>query len=89
MGNSRDFVATLAAREQEVLGSIAEGQTNSDIAQQTSISPNTVRDHIVSIFGEFGVQSRPEAAAVLHRTKSVWRSVDGPDQGSTAFHDQP
>lgn len=89
MRDPRDRVAALTAREREILDCIAEGRTNGDIAQRLSISPNTVRNHIVSIFGKLGVRSRTEAAAVLHQIKSVWRSVGGPEQGSAASYDQP
>lgn len=51
----------LTEREREVLDLIARGRSNSDIAEALVISPNTVRNHITSIFDKLGVSDRAEA----------------------------
>jgi LuxR family maltose regulon positive regulatory protein len=53
----------LSRREQEVLGLIAAGLTNREIAEALVISPETAKKHTASIFGKLGVRSRREAAA--------------------------
>lgn len=53
----------LTAREAEVLGWIARGKTNAQIARLLFISPHTVRKHIENIFEKLGVRTRTEAAA--------------------------
>jgi LuxR family maltose regulon positive regulatory protein len=53
----------LSRREQEVLGLIAAGLTNREIAAALVISSETAKKHTASIFGKLGVRSRREAAA--------------------------
>jgi DNA-binding CsgD family transcriptional regulator len=52
----------LTAREAEVLGWMASGKTNVQIASLLFISPHTVRKHIENIFGKLDVRTRTEAA---------------------------
>jgi two-component system nitrate/nitrite response regulator NarL len=58
----------LTAREQEVVAAIVSGYTNRDIAQKFSISEQTVKHHLTSIFDKLGVSNRLELAlfAVNH-----------------------
>ncbi|MDQ3695420.1 MAG: LuxR C-terminal-related transcriptional regulator [Chloroflexota bacterium] len=53
----------LSDREQEVLGLMAAGLTNREIAADLSIAAETVKKHTSSIFGKLGVANRTEAAA--------------------------
>jgi len=57
----------LSRRELEVLGMIAKGLTNKEIAQVLMISQFTVRTHIVHIFGKLGACDRTEAVAIASR----------------------
>ena len=50
----------LTAREREVLVELLRGASNSDIASSLNISPNTVKNHIYSIFQKTGAGSRSE-----------------------------
>lgn len=45
-------------REVEVLKLIGQGSTNNEIAEALCISPNTVKNHITSIFSIFGNRNR-------------------------------
>jgi len=49
---------SLSARELEVLGEMALGITNREIADKLCISQATVKTHVLSIFGKLGVSSR-------------------------------
>ena len=53
----------LTPREAEVLGWVARGKTNSEIAAALVISPQTVRKHLENIFEKLGVGTRTAAAA--------------------------
>lgn len=51
----------LSAREHDVLGLVAEGLTNTAIAERLFLSPKTVRNHVSNIFGKLQVADRAEA----------------------------
>ncbi len=53
---------TLTGREMEVLGLLAQGHTNGEISQSLSISPHTVKSHVIHIFNKLGVNDRTQAA---------------------------
>ena len=53
----------LTTRESEILGLMAEGLANKEIAQKAGISAGTVRIHLEHIFKKLRVRSRTEAAA--------------------------
>ena len=57
-------LSQLTEREAEVLGWVADGRTNHQIASTLSISPHTVRKHLENIFEKLGVHTR--TAAVAH-----------------------
>jgi DNA-binding CsgD family transcriptional regulator len=61
-----DPLAALGARELEVLGRLARGRRNRDIAQELHISESTVKFHVANILEKLGVGSRGEAAALAH-----------------------
>ena len=62
------YVFSSPSQETEVLGLLARGLTNKDIAQSLMLSVRTVEAHLRSIFGKLAVGSRTEAAlwAVRH-----------------------
>jgi NarL family two-component system response regulator YdfI len=51
----------LTRREIEVLGMLAEGQSNKSIAHRLGISEHTVKFHVTSIMGKLHAGSRTEA----------------------------
>lgn len=53
---------SLTDREVEVLGLLAEGLRNAEIAARLHLSPKTVDHHVSAILGKLGVRSRIEAA---------------------------
>lgn len=61
-----DPLTTLGARELEVLGQLARGRRNRDIAGDLHISESTVKFHVAKILDKLGVGSRGEAAALAH-----------------------
>jgi two-component system, NarL family, response regulator LiaR len=53
----------LTEREIEVLQLVAQGRSNSDVAQELFITTKTVKYHLSSIFSKLSVRNRTEAAA--------------------------
>lgn len=53
---------SLTEREQEVLGLLANGLTNKDIAQTLILSVRTVEAHLRNVYSKLDVSSRTEAA---------------------------
>jgi len=52
----------LTSRERDVVGAIASGFTNREIAEKLSISEQTVKHHLRNIFDKTGVSNRLELA---------------------------
>src|SRR5215469_711019 len=52
----------LTGRELEIVRAVAAGYTNKDVAQRFSISEDTVKHHLTSVFDKLGVSNRLELA---------------------------
>ena len=57
----------LTPREAEVLGLIAQGKSNMEIAAQLFVSEATVKTHVNRIFMKTGSRDRAQAVAYAHR----------------------
>lgn len=57
----------LSPRQLEILSSVAQGQSNSDIAKQFGLSEITIKKHLSAIFENLGVANRAEAVALALR----------------------
>jgi DNA-binding CsgD family transcriptional regulator/tetratricopeptide (TPR) repeat protein len=65
--STRDNPANLTAREVEVLGLLAGGLRNGDIAQRLFLSRKTVDHHVSAILRKLDVRTRGEAGAAANR----------------------
>ena len=64
-------ISQLTPRERDVLAELAKGKSDQEIAQALSISPETVRTHMVNILRKLNVNSRLEALVVAVRHGAV------------------
>jgi NarL family two-component system response regulator LiaR len=64
---SQDALATLSQREREVLNLLAQGLSNSVIAEQLAIGEKTVKSHVSNILGKLHVADRTQAAVYAWR----------------------
>ena len=55
---------TLTAREEEVLGMLAQGLSNAAIAAELTVSVNTVRNHVANLSAKLGAHSKLEAMSI-------------------------
>jgi DNA-binding NarL/FixJ family response regulator len=69
--------ANLTPREREVLGLVAEGASNRQIAQTLVVSERTARTHVSAILMKLGLVSRTQAA--------LWAVHEGLAPGATDF----
>jgi DNA-binding NarL/FixJ family response regulator len=62
-GKTRDDMLHLAPREKEILGLLAKGYSNKEIADALSLSVETVRSYLKHVYEKMHVRSRAEAVA--------------------------
>jgi DNA-binding NarL/FixJ family response regulator len=55
----------LSVRERQVVGLVALGMMNSEIAERLYLAESTVKSHLTSAFAKLGVRSRHEAVELL------------------------
>lgn len=72
--NNRAIGKVLLPREQEVIGFIAEGMSDKEIAKKLSISERTVKTHLVHIFKKLGTNSRTKT--MIYALREGWAHLD-------------
>ncbi|MDQ7018595.1 MAG: response regulator transcription factor [Robiginitomaculum sp.] len=64
-GRRLDPLASLTAREREILQALCDGKTNARLAKAFGVSPNTIKFHLRNLYEKLGVQNRAAAVAML------------------------
>jgi len=62
----KNGMSALSRREREVLGCVAQGSSNRDIAARLCVSEQTVKTHLTRIFAKLEVDNRVEAALAFY-----------------------
>src|SRR5262249_18281602 len=63
----REQLAALTAREEEILKLLATGESNREIGRRLSISEQTVKNHVASIYRKLQVNDRTKDALLAVR----------------------
>ncbi len=71
-----DELAALSEQERRIIGLIAEGKTNKEIAGEVFLSDKTVKNYVSSILSKLNLRRRSEAAAFIAE-----RRAKASDQG--------
>ena len=66
-GAETDALGELSAREREVLGLVAQGLSDPQIAERLVLSPHTVHRHVANILAKLRLPTRAAAAAAAAR----------------------
>ena len=56
------LVVPLSPREREILGRVASGASNKEIADQLCLAEGTVKNHVTNILVKLDVRDRTQAA---------------------------
>jgi len=74
------LVASLTAREREILRLIDDGLSNKEIAQRLGIGVSTVKNHVHNILHKTRTSGRGQAAARVRAPAWILRSIPQPEK---------
>ena len=65
-GEANDNIFQLSEREKEILRSLCQGLEYKEIAEKLSISPNTVKKHVIHIYEKLHVNNKAHALRIAY-----------------------
>ena len=71
-----DDLAALTSQERKIIGYIAEGKTNKEIADEVFLSDKTVKNYVSSILSKLNLRRRSEAAAFIAERRARSKNAD-------------
>jgi DNA-binding NarL/FixJ family response regulator len=83
-------LAALSEREREILDLLTSGMSNKEIAAHLTISSNTVKFHLRTIYSKLGVRNRVQAMQAVGGTAAEGRAQqeDLPESSNTSDSDE-
>ena len=75
----------LTKQEQVITGLVCRGLSTGEIVARLHITPNTIQDHLKSIFDKTGVSSRRELVASILQEQYLPRAMTGQPLGPSGF----
>jgi DNA-binding CsgD family transcriptional regulator len=75
----------LTKQEQTVTGLVCRGLSTRELADHLHITPNTVQDHLKSIFDKTGVRSRRELVSTILQEQYLPRAMSAQPVGPSGF----
>ena len=63
-GDAARTIGHLTIREREVLGLMAEGLSNRDVASALTVSEKTIKTHVSNVLAKLGARNRADAVAI-------------------------